>query len=125
MKLNHHSEDKLNTCHINIQDLVREVANRTNIIVCVGKRDKAAQDEAFKSGLSKLQYPDSKHNTEPLSEAVDLAPCDENYQIDWDDRQAFLDLVLIVKDVAKDLGINIVWGGDWKKFKDIDHYELA
>lgn len=30
-----------------------------------------------------------------------------------------------IKSVAKELGIAIEWGGDWTKFKDTPHFELA
>jgi peptidoglycan L-alanyl-D-glutamate endopeptidase CwlK len=30
-----------------------------------------------------------------------------------------------MKDAAKQEGVNIVWGGDWRTFKDGPHFELT
>ena len=29
-----------------------------------------------------------------------------------------------MKQAAKELGVNIVWGGDWKSFKDGPHFQI-
>ena len=41
---------------------------------------------------------------------------------DW---PLFMQAGKIVKGAAEDLGIRIVWGGDWTKFRDGPHVELA
>ena len=28
------------------------------------------------------------------------------------------------KKVAKEKGIEVVWGGDWKNFKDLPHFQI-
>jgi peptidoglycan L-alanyl-D-glutamate endopeptidase CwlK len=33
-------------------------------------------------------------------------------------------LAVAMKQAAKDLGVSIVWGGDWVTFKDGPHFEL-
>ena len=95
--------------------------------VLQGTRSKEEQDDLFAKGLSKVRYPNSKHNTVP-SLAVDLAP----YPIDWKDSIAFSHLAGIVRSCAADFGHGGRWGGDWdndgesndQSFMDIGHFEL-
>jgi peptidoglycan L-alanyl-D-glutamate endopeptidase CwlK len=88
--------------------------------VLCGHRSKAEQDAAFEAGNSKLRWPASKHNRKP-SLAVDVVP----YPLDWGRIQDFVRLAAVVKEVAKELNIKLVWGGDWTSFKDYPHYELV
>jgi len=73
-------------------------------------------------GVSKTMK--SRHipstNKSGLCEAVDIAP----YPINWKDIKKFIQLSEHIKNVAKQLNINITYGGDWKSFKDYPHYEL-
>ena len=73
----------------------------------------------YRSGKSQLPWPKSKHNMKP-SLAVDVAP----YPIDFKDILRFVMFSDLVKMVAKQLGIDVVWGGDWRSFKDYVHWEL-
>ena len=60
--------------------------------------------------------------------AVDVAP----YPIDWEDRDRFHYFGGYVLGIAKSLGLNIRWGGDWdqdtqtkdNKFDDLVHFEI-
>lgn len=113
------SKTKLAECHQDLQDIMNEVIKEYDISVICGHRSKEEQNEAFKKGNSKLQYPRSKHNTYP-SNAVDVVP----YPIDWNDIDRFRHMVKIIKRVAEEKGIEIVCGGDWKNFKDWPHIEL-
>ena len=58
-----------------------------------------------------------------LGYAVDLYSFyDGKVQVD-DDKKLKV-IAEHIKAVAKDLKINIEWGGDWKTFKDYPHFEL-
>jgi peptidoglycan L-alanyl-D-glutamate endopeptidase CwlK len=92
----------------------------TDCMIICGHRGREDQNAAFKAGTSKVQWPNSYHNTTP-SLAVDAAP----YPLRWDDLKGFEELAKVVKRKAKELKIEIEWGGDWKKFKDYPHYQLA
>ncbi len=59
-------------------------------------------------------------NKSGLCEAFDIAP----YPIDWKNIKRFIQLSEHIKKTAKELNINIQYGGDWKTFKDYPHYEL-
>ena len=59
----------------------------------------------------------SKHVT---GKAVDLVP----YPVDWTDLNKFRTIALAMKQAAAELGVKIIWGGDWKTSKDYPHFEI-
>lgn len=73
-------------------------------------------------GVSKTMR--SKHipsmNKSGMCEAVDVVP----YPINWHDISRFIKLANHIKNTAKTLEIEVVYGGDWKSFKDYPHWEL-
>lgn len=113
------SAAKLATAHPDLQRLFNAVIAKMDCSILCGHRDQAAQDEAYETGKSKLQWPNSKHNAVP-SLAVDAAP----YPLDWSNLAAFSALAVVVKSTAAELGIVIEWGGDWK-MRDCDHFQLT
>lgn len=113
------SKSRLGTCHNLLQDILNEAIKECDFSVLCGHRGKAEQDAAYNAGNSKLKFPQSKHNQMP-SLAVDIAP----YPIDWNDLDRFKELGTIVKKIAKEKGIDLSWGGDWKSFKDYPHFQL-
>ena len=117
-ELNDTSKRRLATCHPDLQLLVEAVAQDLPLLVVCGHRGKLAQDAAFATKASKLQWPHSRHNTSP-SEAVDLAPL----PLKWQDKKAFAALAKTVKAAALKLGLEIEWGGDWS-WPDLGHYQL-
>lgn len=114
------SKSRLATCHPLIQELMNEVIKEMDISILCGYRNEKDQNEAYNKGNSKLKYPQSKHNMMP-SIAVDCAP----YPIDWNDIDRFKDMGKLVQKKAKELGIEIDWGGNWHSFKDYPHFELT
>ena len=68
--------------------------------VTSGKRGEAEQNQLYEEGKTKLKYPNSYHNTEPFSSAVDIAP----YPIDWEDAERFRLLAGIVIGISELLG---------------------
>ena len=114
------SQQRLATCHPDLQRLFNEVIKEINCSIICGHRTAEEQEKAFKGGFSKVQFPNSKHNQMP-SLAVDVAP----YPIDWNDVAAFERLAEVVKRKAKELNIKVIWGGDWKRFVDRPHWELG
>lgn len=53
--------------------------------------------------------------------AVDLSPVPYEPKV----TPAYTAIAKAMKQAARELGIAIVWGGDWTKNKDFPHYELA
>ena len=106
---------------------MRVVQKFDNTII-TGHRGEAEQEQHYLEGRSKVQFPNSKHNTLP-SVAVDAAP----YPIDWNDRERFTYFAGYVLGVADSMGISLRWGGDWDRdtevkdnnFDDLLHFELT
>lgn len=122
------SLEKLQTCDKRLQKLITEVAKTYDCTVTCGHRNETDQTEAFRSGASKLRFPNSKHNSFP-SKAVDVVP----YPVDWQDTNRFYHFAGFVLAKAEQLDIKIRWGGDWdgdlnfreEKFRDLPHLELV
>ena len=115
------SDDRLETCHQDLQDIMHEVIKIMDITILCGHRPEDKQTKAFNEGKSKLQFPNSKHNQAP-SLAVDIAPWVDG-AIPWNDREKFFELAGIVKGIAYMKGIKIKWGGDFNSFFDGPHFE--
>lgn len=123
------STEHLATCNEKLQ-LLCEKALAKGVIdfaVIQGHRGEEEQNLYFNSGKSKAKFGESKHNTYP-SKAVDVVP----YPVDWNDTKRFCLLAGVILATAKELNINIRWGGDWNqdgklkdnKFNDLPHFEL-
>lgn len=125
-KLSQSSLNKLKGVHPKLVQLVLTAIKTSPIDFCVtcGVRSLADQQKAFKTKHSKCDGIVKKSNhqvkDDGLGHAVDLAPCPINYN----DTKKFDNLAVHIKKVAKDLKINIRWGGDFKSLVDKPHYEL-
>ena len=121
------SKERLGTCEKDIQLLFNEVVKGFDCTIVCGHRGEKAQNEAYERGNSQVKFPKGRHNSSP-SFAVDVAP----YPIDWDDRERFHLFAGFVLGVARGMGINLRWGGDWNQnfevddnqFDDFPHFEL-
>lgn len=126
-KFSKKSEDQLQTCDKRLQDICREVIKYYDFTVLEGYRDRITQDKAFKSGASKIEWPNGKHNSRP-SKAVDLSP----YPYTKDER-VYIYLAGLFIATAYSLGIKIRWGADWngkdlwkdENFLDWGHFEIV
>jgi peptidoglycan LD-endopeptidase CwlK len=122
--MNTQSLDRLKQCHPDLVKLVSRVDEIYPIMVICGHRGKEDQEKAFLAGNSKLQFPNSKHNSTP-SRAVDIVPDpDRNPKtISWMDLTAFEIMLLAVEAIAEEYNIKIRLGRDFK-MKDWPHVEL-
>jgi hypothetical protein len=122
------SRQRLDTCDPVLRVVFDEVIKHFDCTIICGHRTKEAQSEAFESGHSQVQWPNSRHNTAP-SKAVDAAP----FPIDWGDRERQTLFAGRVLGVAQALGHKLRWGGDWNmdgrtidnKFDDLVHFEVV
>ena len=121
------SLERLETCDKRLQEIFNEVIKTVDCSVLEGHRNKSKQNKYYDEGKTKVQYPSGRHNKLP-SMACDVVP----YPIDWDDRERFHLFAGFVLGIAKSMGINLRWGGDWNqnwfvddnKFDDFPHFEL-
>lgn len=111
------SLQRLATCDERLQALLHEAILENDFSVLCGHRGKTAQNLAVRKGRSKSPWPKSRHNSTP-SQAVDVAP----YPIDWQNLERFKDLGALVQAKAKEMGIQVTWGGDWGW--DWGHYQI-
>lgn len=122
------SSERLATCHPDLQRLFNEVIKTVDCTVICGHRNKADQDEAYRTGKSKLEWPNGKHNRTP-SEAIDIVP----YPVSWTDLKQMYMFVGFVRGIAYSMGIKLRVGADWngnfdikdQNFHDVPHFELV
>lgn len=85
--------------------------------VSEGLRSEAKQREYVRQGKSRTMK--SKHL---IGKAVDLYPLTMNRKaVDW---TRFEDLAKVMFQVAGEMDVKLVWGGNWKTFVDKCHFEL-
>jgi peptidoglycan LD-endopeptidase CwlK len=102
-KLSNRSIARLNECAPDLRKLAYAIESLgIPFMVLCGHRNEVEQNEAFQKGNSKLQWPNSKHNSKP-SQAMDVSPL----PLDWNNIGAFKDLISEFEEKAKELGINI------------------
>ena len=122
------SKERLATCDDRLQIICNEAIKVFDFTVLEGHRDEETQNRLFWEGKSKLQFPNSKHNTSP-SRAIDIAP----YPIDWDDKERFGRLAGLMFGIAFKNGVQLRWGGTWSGlegknksgFYDLPHFEIV
>ena len=96
-----------------------------------GKRSKQrlrGVDTRLVNVLNELIKTKTKFSKHIEGKAVDLAP----YPIDWEDRDRFHYMGGMIRGIAKQLNINVRWGGDWdsdgetrdNRFDDLVHVEI-
>jgi peptidoglycan L-alanyl-D-glutamate endopeptidase CwlK len=113
------SLDRLNGVH---PDLVRVVKlaiqlSEIDFVVLEGVRTKERQ--ALLKTIGASQTMNSRHLT---GHAVDLGAL-LNKEVRWD-WPLYHKIAKAMKQAATDLNVQIVWGGDWRTFKDGPHFEL-
>lgn len=128
MKLNDASEKKLAGVHPDLQAVIHKAAEISDMtfVVTEGLRSRERQAQLVKAGASRTM--NSRHIT---GHAVDLAvwvDTDKDGVVDggeirWD-WPLYAKLSKIVKEAAMQVSVPIVWGGDWKSFRDGPHFEL-
>lgn len=109
--------------------LVDEVIKYYDFSIVCGHRDKTEQEKAYKNGTSKAHFGQSAHNYNP-SFAVDVYPYPMPLkqvkgviEIDSDSKE-WDKMIYAFKSAAKQHGIEIDCGIDWKKLKDKPHIEI-
>ena len=85
-------------------------------------RTPARQKELVAKGASKTMKSRHLPRADGKSCAVDIAPMDGG-QVSWA-WPLYHKLAPIIKQAAKDEGVPIEWGGDWRSFKDGPHWQL-
>lgn len=120
MILTERDRKRLEGVHPDLVKVVDRAAALTEVdfMIVEGKRTLERQKQLLAKRAT--QTLDSRHLT---GHAVDVAPIlDGEVRWDW---PLFYKLAPVFKQAAQDLQVAIVWGGDWKTFKDGPHFELS
>lgn len=113
MSLNARSLKNLEGVEEPMVRVAKRASEKVNFIVTEGLRTKARQRELVAAGKSWTM--DSRHLT---GHAIDVVDPDGKYDIPDMDH-----IALAFKEAAKEEGVKIAWGGDWKQ-RDTPHFEL-
>lgn len=118
-RLGKRSRERLRGVHPDLVKVVERAIQITQVdfTVLEGFRSVARQRKLVKSGASKTM--NSRHLT---GHAVDLGAYVDG-EISWHWPHYYV-IEKAMKQAAKELGVIIEWGGDWKSFKDGPHYQL-
>ena len=122
-KFSEKSLKNLSTVDPRLRQLANEVLKISpyDIAITEGYRDRMRQKELYMDGKSKCDGEKilSKHQ---LGKAIDIMVY-VNGKGTW--TEYFYNIVAdVFKKKAKEMKINITWGGDWKNFKDCPHFEI-
>lgn len=93
-------------------------ADGLDFIVTDGLRSSETQRKLVAAGKSKTMK--SRHLT---GHAVDLCASHGVKDVSWDEDDLRA-IAAKMKQAATELGVPIEWGGDWKSFVDMPHYQL-
>ncbi len=129
------STERLNTVDLLLRQTLVNVLDFgiMDIVIVYGARGKEDQNGMFEKGLSKLKWPNSKHNIRShwdKSLAIDVAPF-VNGTLSRNYPQCCY-LAGLVMAEGERIGIKIRWGGDWdmdgeaitdQNFQDLYHFE--
>lgn len=119
-KLSKRSKGRLEGVHPDLVNVVHLAIATTEVDFAVieGVRSLDRQHQLYNEGKSKTL--NSRHLT---GHAVDLmAWVNGGGSWDWEYYHKIADAM---KAAAKELDVDLEWGGDWKSFKDGPHFQLS
>lgn len=125
MKLSDAQLKRMERAHPDLKKIVLRAAEITTIPFTILQADRtvAQQKANVAKGVSWTMK--SRHLIGPdgMVYAVDIAPLGPDKKASWS-WPLYYKLAPIIKQAAKDVGIAVEWGGDWKKNKDGPHWQL-
>lgn len=122
--LSQKSLDKLKGVDERLVRVVKRAITITKVDFTVGEGVRSLERQKELVAAGKSQTMQSKHliQSDGFGHAVDLWVMKDGV-ITWD-KQAYIDFSTTMKQAAKDEGVTIRWGGDFKTFFDGPHFEL-
>lgn len=118
---------RLRGVHSDIIKVVNEAIKigAPKFTIIEGVRTIERQKQLVASGASKTMKSRHIPTGAPLAgHAVDIAPLDPNGEASWA-WPLYYKLAPIIKQAAKNVGVDLEWGGDWRTFKDGPHWQLS
>jgi peptidoglycan L-alanyl-D-glutamate endopeptidase CwlK len=90
-----------------------------DFVVTDGVRNLDEQRRLVEQGKS--QTMNSRHLT---GHAIDVAAFTPDYKVTWE-AEPYETIAAAFKRAGEQLGVEIVWGGDWENFVDMPHFALS
>lgn len=128
------SSNKLRTCHPKLQHVARQglIYSPYDISIIHGWRGEAEQNALYDSGLSRVRWPDSRHNKsrDPayaygISDAIDFMPYLPHLgERVWEQTHIFACIAGCFFAAAVEVGVTLRWGGDWDGDGDTQEHRL-
>lgn len=117
--MNLRSLTRLDQAHPDLRRLMIAAAQQCQVDIEISEvlRSKQKQEQLVKAGASQTLR--SRHLT---GHAADIY-CTVCGKVRWD-WPLYAKAAAHIKATAQQLGIAIVWGGDWKSLRDGPHFEL-
>ena len=126
------SQQRLITCHDDLQKIFMEVIKYIDISIIEGIRTTETQQKYFNEGHSQIDGVTKKSyhqdNGSGLSRAVDVCPYVNG--LVWDNDKYWRNLAKIVFRETQllisqgEITHYIEWGGNWRNFLDYPHFEI-
>lgn len=123
------STAKLNEINPVLKDLAIKALSKSTVDFGIpstgGKRTAEEQKVLFDKGFSQKDGT-IKKSYHQSGNAVDLVPYIDG-GFTWANKQAFNEIHKAVTEAWAEMGVKdwtLVWGGDWKTFVDLPHYQL-
>lgn len=116
-QLGNKSLQKLEGVHPDLVAVVKLAITLTEQDFSVGEGIRSVERQKKLVASGKSTTMNSRHIT---GHAVDLFP----YPVSWD-WQYFYPIADAMKQAAKQLDVDLEWGGDWKSFPDGPHFQLS
>lgn len=120
-------QTKLKGVHPDLVKVLVRAAAITDVPfkVTEGLRTVARQKQLVASGMS--QTMNSRHLTGHAVDIVPVVDLNKDGKVSTDEMYSwplYYKLAKVMKQAAKDVGVAVEWGGDWKSFKDGPHWQL-
>lgn len=123
--LSSRSLGKLERVHPDLVKVVKRAIKISDLdfVVTCGPRTIKEQEALVAAGASQTMKSNHLIQADGFAHAVDLAAL-VNGKIRWD-WPLYSTLAIAMKSAADEFGVEIVWGGDWRTFKDGPHFQLS
>lgn len=119
------SKKNLSKVHPNLVKVMNEAIRITTIDFRIheGARSLNRQRQLVRDGYSTTLRSRHLVTTGGWCHAVDCVPI-YNGKLQFSDWKYYHMLAPFIKQAAKNVGVTVEWGGDWKTFKDGPHWQL-
>ena len=114
------SKQRLQGVHPALVEWAWQVVDIMDCSVVYGVRTIAEQSHMVTIGASQTMRSYHLVQADGYGHAIDLAP----YPIDWKDLYRFYELGGVGLAVAHQFDLPLTWGGHWKNFIDLPHWQL-